>query len=187
MRDVCAAYSLPASWRTRGNRELGVVALGGTPMGDFVGAVRDTVSGRIGLSGLFVSLRQAPEAYRLANAALQTLPQDAADVAWIDDRLVEAILVAHPDLARLLASRILGAVLELDAADGGLLLDTLEAWYAGDCSATAAAARLRCHRNTVLNRLRRVEMLTGLSFEDHRDLTMCYLALLSLRLVPLTR
>ncbi|HEV2347681.1 MAG TPA: helix-turn-helix domain-containing protein [Actinocrinis sp.] len=184
-RDVCAAFSMPAVWRTRGSHEIGIVLLGATTLPVFLETVRAAAAGRTGVSGLFDSLREVPEAYRLALAALRTLPAEAQDVAWIDGLLIESIVAASPELARLVTSRILGPVLNLPSPDRELLLETLDTWYACRCSTAVTAFALSCHRNTVLNRLQRVETLTGGSFSDHRDLLMCYLALLSRRLVPL--
>ena len=52
-------------------------------------------------------------------------------------------------------------MLAVGAAESGVLLGTLEAWVRSNGSATRTAAEVHCHRNTVLNRLRRVEQLTG--------------------------
>lgn len=184
VRDVCAAFGLPTAWRTRGGQEIGIAAPGATSVRAFLDATRKAVTGRIGVSGLFDRLQETPEAYRLACAALLTVPPQVSDVAWVDERLVEALLAANPELAALLVRRTLSAVLGLDEPDRAVILGTLESWYASGCCAAPAAERLGCHRNTVLNRLRRVESLAGLSFDDHRGLLMCRLALMSLGLVP---
>jgi sugar diacid utilization regulator len=47
-----------------------------------------------------------------------------------------------------------------------------------------AAERLFCHRNTVLNRLRRAEGLMGLDLSRPQDLTTLIVVLESLRLLP---
>ncbi|EDX25782.1 hypothetical protein SSAG_05613 [Streptomyces sp. Mg1] len=47
-----------------------------------------------------------------------------------------------------------------------MLLTTLGTWLACQGSTTYAAQRLYCHRNTVSNRLRRLEQLTGRSLSD---------------------
>lgn len=57
-----------------------------------------------------------------------------------------------------------------------LLLTTLGTWLACQGSTTFAAQRLYCHRNTVSNRLRRVEQLTGRSLSDPRQLVELALA-----------
>ena len=64
------------------------------------------------------------------------------------------------------------------------LLQTLAAWLATGGSAGRTAAHLYCHRNTVLNRLRRVEALSGRSTERVDDLVAWSLALLARDLLP---
>jgi DNA-binding PucR family transcriptional regulator len=58
-----------------------------------------------------------------------------------------------------------------------MLLDTLAAWLTSGGSAHRAAATLFCHRNTVLNRLRRLERLTRRSLTVPKDLVELTLAL----------
>ncbi|MCP9953498.1 PucR family transcriptional regulator [Actinomadura madurae] len=62
------------------------------------------------------------------------------------------------------------------------LLATLETWLECEGSAARAADRLFCHRNTVLNRLRKIEQLTGRTLARPGDLVELVLALSALRL-----
>ncbi len=64
-----------------------------------------------------------------------------------------------------------------------MLLDTLATWLACDGSAQRLSRRLYCHRNTVLNRLRRYEQLTGRSLSRPADLVEITLALTARRLL----
>jgi DNA-binding PucR family transcriptional regulator len=73
-------------------------------------------------------------------------------------------------------------VLVLDAADRASLLDALEAWIDCGGSTDRAGEQLYCHRNTVLNRLRRLERLTGRLLDRPRDLVDLTLALEATRL-----
>jgi DNA-binding PucR family transcriptional regulator len=98
-------------------------------------------------------------------------------VACLEERLPAALLTARPDLARELSTRVLGPVLNLDKVSRDLLLDTLAAWLAADGSALRAASSLYCHRNTVLNRMRRLERLTRRSLSAPNDLVELALAL----------
>lgn len=68
-----------------------------------------------------------------------------------------------------------------------LLLQTLSAWLASGGSAGQTAALLYCHRNTVLNCLRRLEALIGRSCERVDDLVEWSLAMLALRVLPAHR
>lgn len=183
-RDVCAAYLYSAAWRIRAGREIGIVALGRSSLARFVSALRAETACRIGVSEAFTAIRDVPEAYRMAEIALRTVPDDGAEVAWIAERLPEALVVSSPELAVGLARRALGGVLELPAQERDLLLSTLSVWYQEGRSASRAAARLYCHRNTIMNRLHRVESLGGASLDDHQYLLVCYLGLLTLRLLP---
>ncbi|MFI1464971.1 helix-turn-helix domain-containing protein [Nocardia carnea] len=45
-----------------------------------------------------------------------------------------------------------------------MLLRSFQTWFDTDCSTKRAAAALDCHANTVRNRLRRIDELTGRSF-----------------------
>ncbi|GAB2739667.1 helix-turn-helix domain-containing protein [Kitasatospora kifunensis] len=180
-QDACAAYFYDAAWRIRGDREIGIVALAQSPVPRLLGALRPNAIGRIGISDAFDALHEVPEAHRSAEIALQTVTPDGAQVVWIAERLPEALLFSSPALAARLARRALGPVLALPAEEQEVLLETLDAWYQNDRSVSREASQLYCHRNTILNRLHRIEGLCGRSLEDHRYLLACYLALLTLR------
>ncbi|MGH2351063.1 MAG: PucR family transcriptional regulator [Chloroflexota bacterium] len=60
----------------------------------------------------------------------------------------------------------LGPLREYDRAHGAHLIQTLDAYFAAGRSLSAAAARLRTHRNTVLYRLRRIEELVQAKLRD---------------------
>ena len=88
-------------------------------------------------------------------------PRPGDTFAALDERLPEAMLVQSPELAQQLVSTWLGSLLELSKAERGPLLDTLDAWVETSGSAGRTARRVHCHRNTVLNRLRRLSEVTG--------------------------
>ena len=71
------------------------------------------------------------------------------------------LLATAPEAGSTFAHAVLGPVLALPEADRGLLLGTLRTWFIQDASASATAARLFVHRNTVRYRLRRIQELTG--------------------------
>lgn len=91
-------------------------------------------------------------------------------------------MATQPDLAAHLREIVLGPVLALEPAERDTLLRTLRVWL--DCagSTAAAAERLYCHRNTVLNRLRRLEHLTGRKLAHPRQALELALAVEAVRL-----
>nr|WP_246377267.1 helix-turn-helix domain-containing protein [Nocardioides ginsengisegetis] len=92
--------------------------------------------------------------------AVRTLDGEPG-VAAFDDRLPEALLLTSPEVAGRLVAVWLGPLLTLPAGEQASLLATLDAWVATGGSTTHTAARVHCHRNTVINRLRRVARLVG--------------------------
>jgi hypothetical protein len=137
---------------------------------------------RIGISPATDGLTGIGEARSLAEKALLTCAADG-QVALLHDQLAAALLVSSPDLGQVLTERVLGAILRLDTAERDLLLDTLTAWLDCDASAQRAGERLSCHRNTVLNRLRRCEKLTGRSLSSPREAAELSLALTARRVL----
>ncbi|WP_411200881.1 helix-turn-helix domain-containing protein [Streptomyces cyaneofuscatus] len=93
-----------------------------------------------------------------------------------------AVLVAGaPELSARLLAEVFGPLLALAPAERALLVGTLEAWLECGGSVGRAAVRLRCHRNTVFNRLRRLERLTSRSLSHPCELVETVLALEALR------
>ncbi|MEU3451247.1 helix-turn-helix domain-containing protein [Streptomyces thermolilacinus] len=138
---------------------------------------------RVGVSPAVDGLAAVGDARRLADTALRLCPEDGGTVL-LEDHLPAALVVSSPGLGAALAERVLGPLLRLDRAERDLLLETLAVWLECDGSARRAGARLYCHRNTVLNRLRRCEQLTGRSLGRPADLVEVALALSARRLLP---
>ncbi len=170
-------------WRMRTDVEVGVVALGA---GQDLDGVTEVLAGRCsgpgGVSPVVGGLAELGPARRLAELALRTCPPDATEVVRLDRRIPTALVVSRPELADRLVTDVLGALLELEPADRAVLLETLDVWLACEGSAGRAAGRLYCHRNTVFNRLRRLEQLTSRSLARPRDLIEMTLALDAYRL-----
>ena len=81
-----------------------------------------------------------------------------------------------PDLATALSLDALGPLDRLASAERDRLLQTARG-YLDSGSVATCAAELCCHRNTVLNRLRRVEQLTGLDLARPADAALLGVAL----------
>jgi hypothetical protein len=137
---------------------------------------------RAGISSAVTGLAALGDARRLADTALGTCPRDGG-VVLLEEQLPAALVVSSPGLATALAERVLGPLHQLDPADRDVLIDTLTAWLDADGSAQRAGSRLYCHRNTVLNRLRRFEQLTGRCLTRPSDAVEISLALAARRLL----
>jgi PucR C-terminal helix-turn-helix domain len=169
-------------WRMRPDGEVGLAVLGGKAgLAELAAAVAARSPGPGGISPEVGGLAELGRARRLAELALLTVAPDAGgrreQLVRLDERLPTALVVAQPDLAGLLVDEVFAELLRLDATDRAVLLETLDAWLASGGSAGRAATRLYCHRNTVFNRLRRVEQLTARSLSRPRDLIEMTLAL----------
>ena len=137
---------------------------------------------RVGIGPVVGELAELGVARRAADIALRTCTGDG-DVALLYERLPAALVVSLPDFGAALVARALGPVLELDHQDRESMLTTLAVWLDSAGSAQRAGARLYCHRNTVLNRLRRYEQLSGRSLNHPRDLVELSLAMDAHRLL----
>lgn len=163
-------------WRIRAGGETGLVELGHHPLE----AVRDLLAPlgvRAGVSPVVEAPADLVRAYRLAALALRTAPESGGPrTALLDEGLPAALVAAQAELAGRLRTVVLGPVLALPVEDRRLLLTTLGTWLACQGSTSHAAQRLYCHRNTVSNRLRRLEQFTGRSLADPRHVVELALA-----------
>ncbi|MGW1467742.1 PucR family transcriptional regulator [Streptomyces sp. NPDC002308] len=197
-----------ALWHTVPEAELAVVALEstGTPKGGADGSgtgeapergagsgaedalarlVAETVvpaGTAVGVSSAVEGLAALGEARRLAGTALRACPASGG-LVLLEEHLPTALVVSSPALGTALADRVLGPLDDIDPADRDVLIETLTAWLEADGSAQRAAARLYCHRNTVLNRLRRFEQLSGRCLTRPTDAVEVCLALAARRLL----
>ncbi|MEU8676647.1 helix-turn-helix domain-containing protein [Streptomyces sp. NPDC048560] len=137
---------------------------------------------RVGISSVVGGLAALGDARRLAETALRSCPSSGG-VVLLDEHLPTALVVSSPGLGKALAARVLGPLDRLDPTDRDVLIETLTAWLDSDGSAQRAGARLYCHRNTVLNRLRRFEQLTGRCLTRPSDAVEVSLALAARRLL----
>ncbi|GGZ15755.1 PucR family transcriptional regulator [Streptomyces nitrosporeus] len=169
--------------RVRGDRETVVVALGDRePDGLGPLLARWCPGARGGIGPVADGLAGLAAARRLAETALATCPAGTAGVVRLEERWQTALVAGQPELSARLLTDVFGPLLALEPADRALLVRTLEAWLECGGSAGRAAGRLYCHRNTVLNRLRRLEHLTSRSLSRPRELAETMLALDAFRL-----
>ncbi|MFJ4860557.1 MULTISPECIES: helix-turn-helix domain-containing protein [unclassified Streptomyces] len=163
-------------WRVRADGEIGLVELGHHPLE----SVRDLLAPlgvRAGVGPVVGTPAELGRAHRLAALALRTAPEaEGPRTALLDERLPAALVAGQAELAGRLRQVVLGPVLALPPEDRRTLLTTLGTWLTCRGSTSYAAQRLYCHRNTVSNRLRRLEQLTGRSLSDPRHVVELALA-----------
>lgn len=181
-RTVLDSLGFRSVWQTRVDTLVGVVALEQHDLGDVVGRLRPLTRGRAAASPAVSGLAEVGMAYPLALTALRTVPAGATELVSLEDHYPEALLVRSPELTRRLVARSLGGVLERPARERDVLVRTLAVWLAEDRSTANAAARLHCHRNTVLNRLQRVTSLVGRPLHGRQAYVELSLALAALDL-----
>ncbi|WP_406390867.1 PucR family transcriptional regulator [Streptomyces sp. NBC_00887] len=181
-RPVMDADGMTFLRRMRADCEIVVVALGERGTDELTAVLVERCPGPGGISPVVDSLAELGSARRLADVALLTCPPGTARIVRLEERLPAALVVSRPELAARLVASVFGPLLGLDPADRELLVRTLEAWLDCGGSAGRAAGLLYCHRNTVLNRLRRLEQLTSRSLSRPRELVEIMLALEAFRL-----
>ncbi|BAG22289.1 MULTISPECIES: PucR family transcriptional regulator [Streptomyces] len=179
-----AAPDAPALWHPGPDAEFVILPLAGPPgeLSALAAALDVPAGARAGIGSAVEGLAALGDARRLAETALRACPASGGTVL-LDEHLPDALVVSSPALAGALADRVLGPLDRLDPADRDVIVETLTAWLDVDGSAQRAGARLYCHRNTVLNRLRRFEQLTGRCLTRPRDAVEVSLALAARRLL----
>ena len=172
------------TWVRRSGGAVGLVALRrDDPQDVRRGAARpwaDRVAARRGLGG---GPRPGRGRHRLpAGRRGAAHPGGRRGLAAFDDRLPEALLLSAARGGGPAGGGVAGPA--AGAAGGRAatpLVATLEAWVATGGSTTHTGQRVHCHRNTVINRLRRVATLTGRDLLDAGPPVELALALRALR------
>ena len=179
-----AGVRVGSAWQVRAHTVVGLLALGTEVPDTVLRSLRAAVRGPAGVSGVVSGLANVGVAYRQATLARRTLLVGEVGVASLTERLPEALLLSAPELAEQLVQTWLVPLMEVPAAERELLLDTLERWVTAGGSVRGTAELAHCHRNTVINRLHRIQQITGRDLTDaasHLDLG---LALRAIRLFP---
>jgi hypothetical protein len=120
--------------------------------------------------------RSYAEASRALAAAIRM--GDAGGVTVFADLGIHRLLLRVPDVGdlRAFADEVIGKLLDEEEATGMEYLTTLSVYFNENSSPRRTAQRLHVHPNTVSYRIRRVEEITGLSFDVHRDRLMAEVA-----------
>ncbi len=178
----CIRYAAMHSvWVDRGGTAAGLIALRGVKPETLAGALRGVRGARIGLARPRRGLADITSAAREASVALATLLPGQQGVVTVYDDPLGVLVAAQPELAADLLQRLFAPLLVRPARERDMLLDTLVAFDDCDGSVPAVAARLFCHRNTVLNRLGKINKMTGLSFTSPTGLALVALAARGIR------
>jgi len=96
----------------------------------------------------------------------------------LDAYLPELLVARSPELTARLSLRVFGPLADAGRDD---LAETLALLAANGFERSATAAALPVHRNTLLQRVARIEQLTGLDLDDARDRGTVWLAALARR------
>lgn len=123
-----------------------------------------------------------PRAFRQASRVMTLLreaPQLGSAMTF-EEAMPFLVLRDAQSAAWETVEEVLGNVLA--DTNGPLLLETLEAYFACGCRSVAAAAALHVHRQTLYERLERIQALTGLNLEDGDARLRCQMALKAIEL-----
>ena len=175
---------VPSAWRLRADEQVGVVAVS---QDRTARAVRELLArvatGRVGMSPEYDDALDTDRALGIAAVARRCLPPGSIGVATIDDDSVAALVAGTPDISGRVVHRLLGRVADLAREEQEILLTTLRIWLECGGNASAAARQLYCHRNTVRNRLHRLETLSGQSLSDPHGVAGLSIAAQGVRLL----
>lgn len=176
------AQGMRSAWLTRDGGLIGVLAPPPAQLPAVARNLRAAGVRRMGLSPAAETLELLPGAHRQAELALRAIPVESRGVVALDECLTSALLAASPELAGRLLRRTLAPIIDLGREESDALLSTLRAYVDASGSVTEVARRLKCHRNTVFNRISRIRDLTGLDPTNPGQMSDLLLALRALDL-----
>lgn len=123
-----------------------------------------------------------PAAYRTARGALAYAATNGnlRSLVTLDDLGAAGLLLqfGDPEELRRYAERTIGVVLRYDADHGAELINTLRAYLDSDLDRRETGKLQMLHPNTVSQRLRRIETLTGLNLRSPRSVIEASTALM---------
>jgi PucR C-terminal helix-turn-helix domain len=174
---------VPSTWRLRADEQVGVIAVSQDRTAPAVrNLLGQVATGRVGISPEYDDALDTGRALGIAAVARRCLPPGSIGVATIDDS-VAALVAGTPEISGRVVHRLLGRVANLAREEQEILLTTLGIWLECGGNASAAARELYCHRNTVRNRLHRLEALSGQSLSDPHGVAGLSIAAQGVRLL----
>ncbi|KRC50182.1 MULTISPECIES: PucR family transcriptional regulator [unclassified Nocardioides] len=173
------ARDLPSVWLLRPDRQLGLVEVRRADrVAELVARLRQLATTPTGVSSPFEDLTDARDAVRLAESAMGSARTGAGNLVRVfEDSPLALAATGSPEMLQRVARTVFSRLDEQRTGDRDLLLDTLAAWLDAGGSTSHAAEALFLHPNTVRQRLRRLEELTGRSMTDPRQVAELCLAL----------
>lgn len=179
LEDDLRARDLPSVWLLRPDRQLGVVEVRRPEqLTALITRLRQLATTPTGISSPFEDLAEARDAVRLAESAMDSARAGAGQLVRVfEDSPLALAATGSPELLQRVARTVFARLDEQRPGDRELMLDTLAAWLDAGGSTSRAAEALFLHPNTVRQRLRRLEELTGRSMTDPRQVAELCLAL----------
>lgn len=134
---------------------------------------------KIGIGLIAEELMGIPDSYRSAKQAIR-YGHDAQEIVYYTDIELRSLLQETSIESRSrFSSRILSGLNEQ-------MIKTLQCYYDNKQSVLLTADRLRTHRHTVTNRLRKIKEMAGLDPTNFHDAVLFYIALLFIKTTPPT-
>ena len=175
---------VPSAWRLRAGEQVGLAAVTHDRNAPVIrDLLAEVATGRVGISPGYHDALDTSRALAIAAVARRCLPPGSTGVASIDDDWVAALIAGAPEISARVVHHLLGQVAALTSAERDILLTTLRTWLECGGNASAAARQLYCHRNTVRNRLHRLEALSGQSLSNPRGVAGLSIAAQGARLL----
>jgi PucR C-terminal helix-turn-helix domain len=122
-------------------------------------------------------LAEVPAALSLATAMTRLPRPGRGGPLRLRDAWLGLVALHSGAIMPLLVADVLGPLAEVPEAESERITEAVRVYLEGGSSVTQAAARLYCHRNTVVNRLRRFGDITGRDIRRADDAAVVLLAL----------
>jgi hypothetical protein len=174
---VLASRGIRSLWYQELVSVAGVIEAGDRAVSDIAAVMAQLDHWRIGLSPVVQGLGGVRRYVWLAEATLNALAIGGSGVATFETHALACIAAASADLSAQLFEQLFAPLSALRPSERSRLLDTVTAYLEGGGSIVDTAAKVHCHRNTVINHLRQFERLTGKSLNKPHDIAELVLAL----------
>jgi hypothetical protein len=179
--DHLGRHGVTSAWFDDAAGPVGFIRVEAEGVDELCRALAKLDAGFIAVGPIASDPDDLPRCYELTRLLLRARGRGDGGVVTFAQDPLGPFVAAAPIAASELVQQTLGGVLGLPVAERDGLLATLEVFVEVSGSTAASADRLFCHRNTVLNRLRRIEEVTCFSPSRANDLARLCLALRALR------